>query len=190
MKKFIGFIVLLLASVFFARGQTKADYIDFAKKDTVTINILTDKQVPAFTSLQTDLSKSVENQSKLTTSLVDVLNSLNQGLVYFYKEIEKRNKNDSNMITTYFNYSNSDVKKAVRKNHVIFVLSWIVTMIYVIIAYFIRAPNQKHTPGAWLFLTLLYNTIGVLIFFTFKILLTFIFNPVYFEIKKILDMYI
>jgi hypothetical protein len=179
-----------MASIFFVKGQTKTDYIDLAKKDTVTINILTDKQTPAIASLQTDLSKSVENQSKLTTNLVDVLSSINQGLIYFYKEIEKRNKNDSNMITTYFNYSNSDVKKAVHKNHIIFVLSWIITMIYMGICYFIRAPNQKHTPGAWLFLILLYNTIGVLIFFTLKILLTFIFNPAYFEIKKILDMYI
>ena len=189
MKKFIGFIVLLLVSVFFARGQTKANYIDFAKKDTVTINILTDKQVPAFTSLQTDLSKSVENQSKLTINLVDVLNSLNQGLTYFYKEIEKRNKNDSNLITNYFNYSNLDVKIAIHRNHIILVISWVLLCIYMGISYFIRAPNEKHSPGMWLFLMLLWNVVGVLVFFTTKILATLIFNPDYFIIRRILNLY-
>jgi len=194
MKKFIAILLLFVAGLFISNAQQSNKYVDTAKKDTVTINIIADnqKQVNSVDNLQLQLTKSVDNQNIVTQSLSDALALIGSGITTVTKEIEERNKNDSQLITDKFNYTTQDVKKIIRTERWLNLITWILCVMYVLSLLTIKNAFKLNTPQAWpvlLIQCLVWTGMSVFVFFLVYNLLTLIFNPNYYMIKELLNLY-
>jgi len=192
MKKLIVLFIGFVLTTILTFSQDKSKYVDLTKKDTLTISVISKNldDSKTLTTLQTDLSKSVENQSKVTVSLADVLISLNKGITAYTKEIEKRNKSDSNiLITSYFNYTNEEVRAIINRQKFIRAGLLFILLVYLIVVFNARLPAGKKTVGEWS-LFLIKNTVVILLWYELIYTTVTIFvNPQYLTIKDIIHLY-
>jgi len=192
MKKLIVLFIGFVLTTILTFSQDKSKYVDLTKKDTLTISVISQNldNFKTLNTLQTDLSKSVENQSKVTVSLADVLISLNKGITAYTKEIEKRNKSDSNvLITSYFNYTNEEVKTIINRQKFIRAGLLFILLVYLIVVFNARLPAGKKTVGEWS-LFLIKNTVVILLWYELIYTTVTIFvNPQYLTIKDIIHLY-
>jgi hypothetical protein len=190
MKKFIALVCLLFLPLLYIVGQ-KSTFIDTNKKDTVTLNIISEgkKQAASIDNLQGQFVKVIENQTLVNQALTNGIVSCSDAVTAFTKEIEKRNKNDGKFITDSFGYSPDQVKNTIRKERWLNFSAILVAVLYFVWVRFDKQWQDKLPPGVWALKFLYYLVAGVLLYLASIELLTYIFNGDYYVIKELTHMY-
>lgn len=197
MKKFLALLFLLILPVFLTGAKQKdgAKYIDSNKKDTVTISIIAEnkKQVATTDNIQLQLTKSVENQTLLVSSFGRTLDILNDNMSAYTKEVEKRNKSDGQLITDKFNYSTEEVKSIMKRERWLNFITWLTITVYIISMLSTRGAFNYNSSGKpWpilLIQCMVWTGLGFIWFFVVLNLLTLLFNPNYYVVKELINLY-
>lgn len=189
MKKFIGIVLLLLFSVFVS-GQSETSK-DVAKKDTVTLKILTEskKQAAANENLLSLLTQAVNNQSAACKGIVAVANSFNDNIAQLTEEVEERNKNDGQLITDKLYYTQERVRYVMKIERWLNFITITLSIVFLGWQFYPNAPFERysHTTSVSKFIW----GVGMTAVFYFLMLkfLTLLFNGDYYVIKELIKLY-
>lgn len=200
MKKLISILFLAVLSLFIVNSQ-KITYVDSLK--SVTVNVSTDvkKQASTIDNIQLQLAKSIDSQVYTNESVVEGLNQLTSLADVYTKEIEKHNKSDGQLITDKFDYTPQSIKKIIRTERWLNLITWILCAIYILylvntkISINIKclAPNcNPDTQQVWPILLIQCVANGLIVVFGFYFInnvLTLLFNGNYYVIQELINLY-
>jgi hypothetical protein len=190
MKKLISILIVSLLSLFVVNSQSDVKYIDSLK--SVTVSVSSDSQNQILTQNDLQFAKTVENQNVVNEKLVVAVNALETGVTAITKEVEKRNKSDSTMLTELFGYTNPDVKRIIQRQRGINLITWSSSLIYIIFVLTGFSPLKYGDNKPWPVLLIqcfVWLTLGVVYFLLVQNLLTLIFNKHYFIIKELSNLF-
>jgi hypothetical protein len=180
MKKLIAILLLFVGSLFIVNSQNKVTYVDTLKSVSVTVSTDETKKVPTIENMQLQLIKSVESQVSVNQSLVEGINSLSLTVGNFTREIEQKNKNDSQPFMT-LGYNNEQVNKYIKRARWVNIISVVLAIFYVwFVIWQLRIRDNKDILFARASLWAIFGVSG---FFLIQWLLNLIFNPGYYFIK-------
>jgi hypothetical protein len=191
MKKLISILFLFVSFLFIGNAQKQSQYINTDKKDTVTISIVSENKKLTSTNdnLQLFLAKTTDSQVSVNSALIDVLTSLESGISTYCKEIEKRNKNDSKLITDVFNYNSTKVTKAINTNKVITIILNIFALLYISFAIYLESSRARLPAGVRTARIIFLLGYGIAFYYIILKLLITIFNGDYYVIKELINLY-
>lgn len=190
MKKLISILFLFVFSLFMVNSQPKITYVDSLKSVNISISTDTKKQLTATDNLQLQLARVVDNQTIVNKELSSGIAWLVSGVNVFTTEIEKRNKSDGQIITNKFNYTPESIKKIIRTERWLNLITWILVLMYTL--YVINAKTNWKTQQVWpvLLIQCIFNYILVIFgYFFIQNILTLIFNGDYYILKELINMY-
>lgn len=181
MKKLIAILLLFVSSLFIVNSQNKVTYVDSLKTVTVTVSTDETKKVPTIENMQLQLIRSVESQVSVNQTLVEGLKSLSLTVENFTREIEQKNKNDTQPFMA-LGYNNEQVNTYIKRARWVNIVSVVLAFFYV---WFVTWQLRiKDRADILLYRALIWALYGVAGFFLIQWLLNLIFNPGYYFIKN------
>jgi hypothetical protein len=187
MKKVVSILFLLMFALFLS-GQT----VDVAKKDTVTVNIVseTKKQVAVNENLQIQLTKAVENQAFAIQVASGAVQEFSCYLSELLREVETRNKNDSQLLTDKFNYPPERVKKVIKIERWLNFLVVVLCLGYLFWSFAGENAIFNRFTAQGLGVKLIFTlSLTFTFYFLLLKLLTTLFNGDYYVIKELITLY-
>jgi len=190
MKKVVAILCLFLFALF-TSGQKN---VNVTNKDTASLilKVFTEgkREVVANENFQLQLIKAVDNQSSASQSIANAVATFGKELSAFTKEIENKNKNDSELVTSMFGYNTEKVKKVIKierwLNFSVVVLT-IGALLWLLTGF--SESNERFTSQRAI-LKLLWSLSIAFVFYVLTLkLLTLLFNGDYYVIKELITLY-
>lgn len=191
MKKFIALLCLLFFTV--TLYSQKNNYVDLTKKDTVTVNIITatEKQAKKQDVFQTELLKAVDSYVTTNAGVTNSLKDLSSNFPTLIKQIEQRNKNDSEFVLNKLGFVEDHVKHVIKTERWLNFITAFLTLVYIIWS---MVPTSLYTTEkftsqgilAKLAFTLFFSAV---IYFLLLRILTLLFNGDFYVIKELITLY-
>jgi hypothetical protein len=193
MKKLLAILGLFLLPLLIF-GQKERAHIEYAKTfdstATVTLNIVAEnkKQATSVDLIQSLLPQAIENQTVVSKELVNTLSSTGQAISAYTQEIEKHNKDDSQLVTDKFKFSTQRVQQAIRVERWLNFSTLFLTIIVAFAVWWLRAPFAG-SLGSITFKLAFYTALTALSYYVTLKLLTLLFNGDYYVIKELTHLY-
>ncbi len=191
MKKFIAMIMLLLIPYLVFSGPQNT-CVNVAKKDTVTLNILTEskKQIATNDNLQNQWMKLVENQMLANQTIVNTVSDFGKNITEIAKRIEHRNKDDSLVLHKFYNYSPEKIKKIIVTEKRLNFIAAIFALVFLIWEFGGKQISINKWTAQGAAVKIVYSISMTIVLYVLLLrIITLLFNGDYYVIKELINLY-